>query len=294
MTRHTQTLGVDVQTLAAAIGAGLADRDGIPADALVDSIVVPGRHPNGLASSLVFEGRVRAGEVPANGNPLGATVAELRRLIEPCAPRDRINSITRDTDTGDLSIDVTAFSRPPYPEAPGGAVLVAPVGTPPPTSVAPGSGDGWVDVGYTTGDAGITETPDPADDVKSWPLPVIGAGITVEMQLADPEGFHAMLRRLEAEQDDAILNDADRAVDAMDLDRLSAELRLMLPEPENVVALSFGETDADDHIDEALDEYSADAVIAWFREEVAAARRRAYRTGIAFGRAARDHQEPTA
>jgi hypothetical protein len=296
MTRHTQQLGIPVHALRRVLDT--REAEGAP---IVDSFEVVTRFGSGLAEgrpqTVAVYGRRDATVDPVVDQPLGAHVDEIRRALLTLAEMDLVNSITRDTDDPNaLTLDVTAAAHP-FPDmrvASGSTMYMAPLGTPMPTKADMDlAAAGWTPMG-TIDDDGIHEAPS-ADDVPDTTFPT--GPWSLELKPADPEAFRDFVNSLIDDQVDATIDDAARAVDEMDLDRLAAELHLMLPErielEDGLFRPNPRETEINGKADLTL-EYSADAIVQWFRQELAIARRRAYHTGYAFGRHAGEHQEPTA
>jgi hypothetical protein len=291
---NNHPLGITV----ASLREMLADKD----DTLVidELIAVANPDPDGPDGStrLLVTGSRDLDTPPDNliGNdaPLRLEVGLLRGLLERFPADAIIDAVEPGLVPG--SFELKGHTQQ-TPVAAHDQVFMAPLGTPFPTTseelhdpLGP-----WKNLGRSVGD-GVTLKAEPHSSTNDYDrtaaLP--GFSASLELELSDPSAFRDFIDSLVDDQLDRTLAAADKAEDGMDLDRLAAELRLMLPEPELVVTIAFGETEDDDHIDEALDEYSAEAIVAWFRQELAIARRRAYRTGYALGRHAGEHQEPTA
>jgi hypothetical protein len=294
MSRHTQQLGIPVHALRRLLDDREAEHAPIVDGFEVVSRFGPGR-AEGRPQTVAVFGRRHMFAEPQVDQPLGAHVDEIRRVLHALPGNDLVNSITRDTDDPDaLTLDVTAAAHP-FPDmrvAGGSSMYMAPLGTPVPTRADVDlAAAGWTPMG-TIDDDGIHEAPS-ADDVPDTTFPT-GPW---SLKPADPEAFRDFVNSLIDDQVDATIDDAARAVDEMDLDRLAAELHLMLPErielEDGLFRPNPRETEVNGKADLTL-EYSSDAIVQWFRQELAIARRRAYHTGYAFGRHAGEHQEPTA
>lgn len=296
----------------------------LPPDAVIDELVsLPAgtsdddRHEHELTVSarLASEPAPEPGTLITPGaRSLELPVRQLAALLRELDPSTIINAISGSESEGGWKFSghtsrggakaladkqlpgLTVHQRPrPAADAPStSGVFMAPAGAPLPTSVPPG--DGWVQLGSIADEVSIVTDEDPDERTASGgDFPPLSFGpVSMSMTMETPNALSDLLDQIVDDQIDQTISAADRAVDEVDLEQLAAELRLMLPEPALVVEAAFGETDAEDHYDSALAEYSAEAIVAWFREQVAAARRRAYRTGYAIGRHAGEHQEPTA
>lgn len=302
----------------------------LPPDAVIDELVsLPAgtsdddRHEHELTVSarLASEPAPEPGTLITPGaRSLELPVRQLAALLRELDPSTIINAISGSESEGGWKFSghtsrggakaladkqlpgLTVHQRPrPAADAPStSSVFMAPAGAPLPTSVPPG--DGWVQLGSIADEVSIVTDEDPDERTASGgDVPPFSFGpVSMSMTMETPNALSDLLDQILDDQIDQTISAADRAVDEVDLEQLAAELRLMLPEfddirhdikpPRDLGPVDYGT----DYEQGKPDGYSAEAIVAWFREQVAAARRRAYRTGYTIGRHAGEHQEPTA